>query len=135
MTTPATDAARFDLDAAPIRIGRVTLRVRDLAAVSRFYRDVIGLLLLEDTPARAVLGTGLRPLLVLQGDKALRPRDRREAGLFHTAFLLSTRGDLGRFFAHVRALGIRIDGASDHWVSEAVYLADPEGNGIEVYAD
>lgn len=135
MTTLAPDAARFDLSAAPIRIGRVTLRVRDLAAVSRFYQDIIGLRLLEDTPTRVVLGVGRRPLLVLEGDPALRSRDRREAGLFHTAFLLPTRADLGRWFAHARASGVRLDGASDHRVSEAIYLADPEGNGIEVYTD
>jgi catechol 2,3-dioxygenase len=135
MTSLATETARFDLDAAPIRIGRVTLRVRDLVAVSRFYRDIIGLRLLEETPTRTVLGAGQRPLLVLEGDPTLRPRDRREAGLFHTAFLLPSRADLGRWFAHARASGAPIDGASDHRVSEAIYLADPEGNGIEVYAD
>jgi catechol 2,3-dioxygenase len=135
MTSLATETARFDLDAAPIRIGRVTLRVRDLATVSRFYQDIIGLRVLEDTPTRTVLGAGRRPLLVLEGDPTLRPRDRREAGLFHTAFLLPTRADLGRWFAHARASGASIDGASDHRVSEAIYLADPEGNGIEVYTD
>jgi catechol 2,3-dioxygenase len=135
MTSLATETARFNLDAAPIRIGRVALRVRDLATVSRFYQDIIGLRLLEDTPNRAVLGTGRRPLLVLEGDPALRPRDPREAGLFHIAFLLPSRADLGRWFAHAGASGIRLDGASDHRVSEATYLADPEGNGIEVYTD
>jgi catechol 2,3-dioxygenase len=135
MTTLAPDTARFVLDAAPIRIGRVTLRVRDLAAVSRFYQDIIGLRLLEETPTRVTLGAGRRPLLVLDGNPTLLPRDRREAGLFHTAFLLPTRADLGRWFAHARASGALIDGASDHRVSEAIYLADPESNGIEVYTD
>jgi catechol 2,3-dioxygenase len=135
MTALAADTARFDLDAAPIRIGRVTLRVRNLSRASRFYQDVIGLRPLDETPCRVTLGAGRRPLLVLEGDPALRPLDRREAGLFHTAFLLPSRADLGRWFAHARARGVRLDGASDHEVSEAIYLADPEGNGIEIYAD
>src|SRR5690606_36812044 len=66
---------------------------------------------------------------------ALPPVDRRKAGLFHTAFLMPTRADLADWVGHIAEARIRIQGASDHIVSEAFYLADPEGNGIEVYAD
>ncbi|MBI3674724.1 MAG: VOC family protein, partial [Rhizobiales bacterium] len=64
-----------------------------------------------------------------------QPGPRREAGLFHTAFLLPSRAVLGRWLAHTARTGLALLGASDHIVSEAVYLNDPEDNGIEVYAD
>lgn len=127
--------AFFDMDAAPLRIGRVGLKVRDLAAVTDFYERVIGLERLEEDGATVFLGRAGRALLALTGDPALRPDATREAGLFHTAFLLPDRADLGRWLVHAGDLGVRIDGASDHAVSEAIYLADPESNGIEIYAD
>ena len=65
----------------------------------------------------------------------LAPNDRRQAGLFHTAFLMPSRADLARWLGFVGQAGVSLQGASDHIVSEAIYLADPEGNGIEVYAD
>jgi catechol 2,3-dioxygenase len=68
-------------------------------------------------------------------DPAAKPDDPRSAGLFHTAFLLPTRADLGRWVKHAIEKRIPISGASDHFVSEALYLNDPEGNGIEIYAD
>lgn len=125
----------FDMRAAPMRIGRVRLRVRDLAAVARFYRDVIGLAVLQQGEGSMLLGTVSAPLLELVGDPSLRPRDGRGAGLFHVAFLLPGRADLGRWLAFAGAHGVALHGASDHRVSEALYLADPEGNGIEIYAD
>lgn len=125
----------FDLRAAPMAIGRVRLRVRDLGGVAGFYRDAIGLDPLRDEPGVITLGTAGRPLLELVGDPALRARDRRDASLFHTAFRLPGRADLARWLAFAGAQGVALLGASDHGVSEAVYLADPEGNGIEVYAD
>lgn len=75
------------------------------------------------------------PLLDLLSDPSATPRDPRDAGLFHTAFLLPSRADLARWLAHAILLDVPLQGASDHIVSEAIYLADPEGNGIEVYAD
>ena len=126
---------RFDLGAAPLRIGRVRLRVRDLERMARFYEKVMGLDRLEAGGDVVSLGVGGEPLLELKGDPALAPLDRREAGLFHTAFLLPDRAALARWLAHARGAGIRLEGASDHRVSEALYLSDPEGNGIEVYAD
>jgi catechol 2,3-dioxygenase len=125
----------FNHAEAPLRIGRVRLRVRDPGAVSRFYQSVIGLAVLDRGPRGITLGVGSVALLELLADPAASPRNPRDAGLFHTAFLLPTRADLARWLAHAIRLGVQLHGASDHIVSEAVYLVDPEGNGIEVYAD
>lgn len=122
-------------NAAPLEIGRVTLTVRDLAAVGAFYENVIGLERLEADASRAIYGAGGRALLELRGDPAARRASRREAGLFHTAFLLPARADLGAWLGYSAASGVQLHGASDHLVSEALYLADPEGNGIEIYVD
>lgn len=131
----ATDMDYFDMDAAPMRIGTVQLKVRDLEAVATFYRRVLGLVPIEASSSRVVLGNGAGPILDLLGQAALVPLDSRQAGLFHTAFLLPSRGDLARWLAHASESQITLQGASDHTVSEALYLSDPEGNGIEVYAD
>jgi catechol 2,3-dioxygenase len=128
-------AAFFDMQAAPMRIGTVRLKVRDPEAVAAFYQRVLGLGTIEARDSRVVLGSGATPLLELEGDANLARRDPRQAGLFHTAFLMPTRGDLARWLAHAAAAKVPLHGASDHIVSEAIYLADPEGNGIEVYAD
>jgi len=119
---------------APIQIGRVALIVNDLDRVADFYQSAIGLERLSGGGEELVLGAGSLPLLELHRDKAARPRPQ-EAGLFHTAFLLPDRRALGRWLRHAADRGIGLDGASDHLVSEAVYLRDPEGNGIEIYAD
>ncbi|MFC4352172.1 VOC family protein [Fodinicurvata halophila] len=125
----------FDMRAAPMRIGSVRLKVRDLDVVASFYKSVLGLTQLETTTGRITLGHDTSPLLELVGDPELAPNDRRQAGLFHTAFLMPTRADLARWLAHAVAASVPLQGASDHIVSEAIYLADPEGNGIEVYVD
>src|SRR5690606_21437962 len=133
MMTKATDF--FDMNAAPMRIGKVRLKVRDLDTISSFYQNVLGLAVLAQDDGEARLDAGHAPLLVLENDPTLAPRDRRQAGLFHTAFLMPSRADLARWLGHVGRAHIPLHGASDHIVSEAIYLADPEGNGIEVYAD
>ncbi|GGH48624.1 VOC family protein [Frigidibacter albus] len=120
---------------APLEIGHVALTVRDLDAVAAFYQRALGLDPLSQDGEIVRLGTGDRTLLELRRDPAARVSSPREAGLFHTAFLLPARADLGRWLAHAAESGLRLQGASDHLVSEAVYLADPEGNGIEVYVD
>jgi catechol 2,3-dioxygenase len=125
----------FDMHAAPLRIGTVRLKVRDLDVVSTFYQSVLGLSPVATSEHRVTLGAGSTPLLELEGDPSLSPLDPRQAGLFHTAFLLPTRSDLARWVAHAAEARVPLQGASDHIVSEAFYLADPEGNGIEVYAD
>ncbi|MCC5978396.1 MAG: VOC family protein [Salinarimonas sp.] len=130
-----TTDGSFDMSAAPLRIATLTLKVRDLAGIAQFYRDILGLAVIASGEARISLGIGGQPLLILEGDPALDPLNPREAGLFHTAFLLPGRADLGRWLAHAMRSGVRLQGASDHIVSEALYLADPEGNGIEIYRD
>ena len=125
----------FNHATPPLRIGRVRLRVRDLSRISEFYQRVLGLALIDQSADMVTLGTGTVPLLELSGDPSATPRNPCDAGLFHTAFLLPTRADLARWLAYADSLGVRLQGASDHIVSEAIYLADPEGNGIEVYSD
>lgn len=116
-------------------IDHIALTVRDLPGMATFYERALGLVPLAGDGATRRLGAGDRLLLELRGDRAARPGDPRQAGLFHTAFLLPGRADLGRWLRHAAALGLPLTGASDHGVSEALYLDDPEGNGIEIYRD
>jgi catechol 2,3-dioxygenase len=120
---------------APMRIGTVALTVRDLDTVSRFYREVIGLTPIETGTGLVRLGVGETVLLELRHDPAAPLASPRAAGLFHTAFLLPNRTDLAQWLLHAAEQRVTLQGASDHLVSEAIYLADPEGNGIEVYWD
>ena len=120
---------------APLEIGRIALTVNDLSAIRSFYERALGLRTLSEDGESALLGAGGRALLELRQDRSARRSSRREAGLFHTAFLLPSRDALGRWLRHAVATGLPLEGASDHLVSEAIYLSDPEGNGIEVYRD
>lgn len=120
---------------APLRIETVALTVRDLDRVSRYYQDMIGLHLVSAEDGLHRLGAGGRVFLELRHDPAARLSSRREAGLFHVAFLLPQRSDLADWMLHAAAKRVPLDGASDHLVSEAMYLTDPEGNGIEIYRD
>ncbi|HEY4399410.1 MAG TPA: VOC family protein [Lactobacillaceae bacterium] len=119
-----------------ITLGPVALRVRDLAAMARYYQEAFGFVILAQTARQIVLGQRLdrAPLLILEAQPDA-PYDPRSAGLFHTAFLLPTRKDLGLMLRRLLQLGVPIGGASDHGFSEALYLQDPEGNGIEIYQD
>jgi catechol 2,3-dioxygenase len=121
--------------AAPIEIGHVVLTVQDLPGLTTFYRRLLGLEPLAEAGGEVTLGAGGRALLVLRADPAARRASPAEAGLFHTAFLMPDRAALARWLIHAAGLRAPLQGASDHGVSEAIYLADPEGNGIEVYAD
>lgn len=120
---------------APMEIGHVALTVHDLAGVGAFYQAALGLERIGGSGEVQRFGAGDRVLLELRQDKAARQRSSREAGLFHTAFLLPSRAALGRWLRHAAETRVPIQGASDHLVSEAIYLADPEGNGIEIYCD
>ena len=119
----------------PIHVGRVGLIARDADALAAWYRDVVGLHELGRADGNVTMGAGERPLLEIEQRADARPDDPRGAGLFHTAFLLPSRVDLGRWIRNASERRYRIDGASDHLVSEALYLNDPEGNGVEIYAD
>lgn len=120
---------------APMEIGRVALTVHDLNRVGTFYEAALGLERLSSDRATASYGAGGRVLIELRADPAARRAGPTEAGLFHTAILLPSRADLGAWLIHAGQGGVQLQGASDHLVSEAIYLADPEGNGIEIYRD
>ncbi|HEY8381501.1 MAG TPA: VOC family protein [Microvirga sp.] len=133
--SPLRNAAGVTSGGAPLRIGAVALIARDLDGMSRFYREVMGLALVDREPGRHRLGVGGTVLLDIAHDPGAQPLDPRSAGLFHTAFLVPSRTDLAQWLTWVADRGVRLQGASDHRVSEAIYLADPEGNGIEIYRD
>ena len=119
----------------PLRIGAVGLKARDLSRLADFYTQAIGLQLIDRDAKSARLGAGGVTLLEIESSPGAKPDDPRTAGLYHTAFLQPTRGDLARWLIHVAQNRVALSGASDHAVSEAIYLDDPEGNGIEVYRD
>ncbi|MGU3495377.1 VOC family protein [Xanthobacteraceae bacterium A53D] len=118
-----------------LAMGKVVLTVNDLDQVSAFYERAVGLHRLKGDGESVELGVGGTTLLELRRDASARRRTNKEAGLFHTAFLLPTRADLARWTHHAIDSHTPVTGASDHAVSEAIYLADPEGNGVEIYAD
>ena len=115
-------------------IGPVALTVSDLDRSVAFYRDSLGMQLHRRDGDTAWLGDGTTDLLELTGVPAAR-RMRGTTGLYHFAILVPTRADLARVLAHLVATHTPLQGLSDHGVSEAIYLADPDGNGIEVYRD
>lgn len=117
-----------------LRMGTVHLRVADLDATGRFYRETIGLDEIERQEGVAWLGAGTRRLLALHA----MPDGRRvhgAPGLYHVAILTPRRGALANALARLARRNPAGLGAADHGVSEALYLADPEGNGIEIYRD
>jgi catechol 2,3-dioxygenase len=118
------------------RLGRVKLQISDLERSLGFYWEVLGLRALERVDNRALLGPhGGEPIVELIERKGARTVPRRGLlGLYHFAILLPDRASLGRFLRHLIQRGAR-PGMSDHLVSEAIYLQDPDNLGIEVYAD
>jgi len=119
-------------------MGSVRLTVTDPEGMRDFYRDAIGLSELQPEDGIARLGTdgdSDEAIVELAGDPDAPPRPRGTSGLFHLAILVPTRADLARALQRVAEAGWRLSGASDHLVSEALYLTDPEGNGIELYRD
>lgn len=119
----------------PVHVADVHLTVRDLARVSDFYQKMIGLEVLEQNQSGHVLGVDGKPLLTLSTRTDVERAPTTAAGLFHTAFLVPSRDDLALWLTHAAHNNVQLQGASDHLVSEALYLADPEGNGIEIYRD
>jgi catechol 2,3-dioxygenase len=145
MSIPATRSGGASFTEAPpayqlpadLRLGPVRLQIADLERSVAYYERVIGLRLLERTASSATLGphdddAALVELRERVGATAVPRRGR--LGLYHFAILLPDRASLGRFVAHLSSID-EYAGMSDHLVSEAIYLSDPDGLGIEVYAD
>ena len=133
-TTPAQPAIHPDT-----RIGHVHLKVADLPRAIAFYRDAFGFELMEtygDSAAFLSAG-GYHHHLGLNTweSRGGPPPPRGATGLYHVAFLYPNRQELARALQRLLDHGVPIDGASDHGVSEAIYLRDPDGNGIEIYRD
>lgn len=127
-------------------IGRVRLRVGDLERSLRFYRDVLGLRVAREEGSSVALvarsedgqdGNGGRELIVLEERPGIRRRPARPVttGLYHVALLVPTRAELGRALLGLHQAQYPLRGMSDHAVSESLYLDDPDGNGLEIYAD
>lgn len=120
---------------ATLRCGVVRLAVRDLAQSLAYYQDRIGLQMHRREGAVAFLGAGGDDLLALVEQPGAHPVQRGRTGLYHYALLTPDRAALSRVLNHLLATNTPIDGASDHGVSEALYLSDPDGHGIEIYRD
>jgi catechol 2,3-dioxygenase len=127
----ATAAAQLP---AATRMGAVHVTIADLERSLAFYRTVVGLEPLAQSPARVSLGADGTELLVLVEERGAAPAPRH-TGLYHFALLLPERRDLAGWLAHAVRDRVPLVGLSDHFVSEAIYLSDPDGHGIEIYWD
>jgi catechol 2,3-dioxygenase len=116
------------------RVGAVHLTVTDLDRSLAFYEDAIGLHVHRREGAVAALGAGAEDLVVLHEDRVARPAGRH-AGLYHVALLYPSREELARVTTRLAATRVPIEGASNHGTHEAIYLPDPDGNGLELAAD
>jgi catechol 2,3-dioxygenase len=137
LPSDASRAERQRLLPDVLRLGPVRLRVSDLRRSLDYYTQVLGLEARDVTATTAALHAHGEdtPLIMLDAHPETSPvRMQSRLGLYHFAILLPDRAALGRFLAHVAASGTHV-GASNHLVSEALYLRDPDGLGIEVYAD
>lgn len=114
----------------------VTIRVLDLKKSINFYTNTLGMKLINQNETQADLGANSKDVLlsIIQLENG-SPKESRTAGLYHVAYLLPTRKDLGLILKHFIELKTPLQGASNHGISEAIYLADPDGNGIEIAAD
>ncbi|WP_080848831.1 VOC family protein [Cytobacillus gottheilii] len=119
-----------------VYVGHVHLKVQDLQRSLAFYQDILGLTVLEQSDHTALLSAdGKTELISLTQPSPIFPKQNRTSGLYHFALLLPERKDLAAVIRHLISTGYPLQGASDHLVSEALYLADPDGNGIEIYRD
>ncbi|WP_046174274.1 VOC family protein [Domibacillus indicus] len=116
-------------------VGEVNINVTNLFRSIDFYTKVIGLKVLKQSERQAVLtADGQTALVTLEQPEGVMPKKGRTAGLYHFAILLPERKDLAVFLRHLLKTGCQF-GAADHYVSEAIYIDDPDGNGIEIYRD
>ncbi len=133
-TTPSPTTPRIDPSTT---LGTVRLTVSDLSRSRAFYEQALGLRPVELDDGGLAFGDPANgsALVAVRGDAAAPPLRRRSTGLFHLAVLVPSRRDLAFALARVADAHWPLDGASDHLVSEALYLSDPDGNGIEIYRD
>ncbi|MEW9052137.1 MAG: VOC family protein [Neobacillus sp.] len=116
-------------------VGQVNLKVQNLQRSLAFYKEVIGFKVLEQTERSAALSAdGKNVLLSIEQPNNVVPKQGRTTGLYHYALLLPKRSDLATIVQYFLEIGLQF-GSSDHLVSEALYLSDPDGNGIEIYVD
>ncbi|MDQ0229128.1 VOC family protein [Metabacillus malikii] len=116
-------------------VGHVNINVEKLARSIQFYQDILGFDILEQTASTTKLTTdGKMSILSLEQPENVIPKQERTTGLYHFALLLPTQKDLANIVVHLMNNGVRF-GSSDHLVSEALYLNDPDGNQIEIYID
>ncbi len=135
MQTQAQTESAYSIHSSTA-IGLVTLTVADLARSVRFYEDVLGFRVIEQTQEGASLGAQAGPaLLNLSVRPGATPKPARATGLYHFAILVPDRVALGYSLHRLADTRYPLAGASDHLVSEALYLSDPDGNGIEIYRD
>lgn len=118
-----------------ISLGVVTLQVHDILHMTQFYSEVIGMKVLETDEDSVLLGTVEHSLLRLITNKDVIHATGRRSGLYHFALLLPEENDLLAMITMIQKHGFNIQGAADHLFSQAIYLDDPEGNGIEIYVD
>ncbi|WP_147805055.1 VOC family protein [Alkalicoccus halolimnae] len=117
-------------------VSEAALKVKDLETTTAFYEKTLGFSVLQYSSNKAVLtADGSTPLLTLHSSPFYNKPARSRTGLFHIAFLLPDRASLGGILQRLLENNYPLQGASDHHVSEALYLADPEGNGLELYCD
>ncbi len=137
--TNGKSAHRFRPIAAGVTIGHVHLKVSNLERAIGFYADVLGFEVTDRFGRNAAFlsAGGYHHHIGLNtwDSQGGQPPPPGATGLYHAAILYPTRADLGDALRRLLAHGIRIDGASDHGVSEAIYLRDPDGNGLELYTD
>ncbi len=132
----STSAPASESIAPETSVGTVRLTVSDLARSTHFYEHVLGLRAADGENGSVSLSAGGRRVLVeLHGDSSAPPLDPRSPGLYHMAILMPDRRELAIALARLGSRRWPLTGASDHLVSEALYLADPDGNGIEIYRD
>jgi catechol 2,3-dioxygenase len=118
-----------------IYVGEVNIKVKNLDNALTFYQTIMGFKVLDKTDRKAALTTdGKTALVTLEQPENVIPKEGRMSGLYHFAILLPSRADLSVFLRHFLGTGYPL-GAADHYVSEALYITDPDGNGIEVYRD
>lgn len=122
-----------------VRVGHVHLKVADLDRALRFYRDVLGFEITQRYGSQAAFlsAGGYHHHIGLNTweSRGGSPPPQGATGLYHVAILYPTRRELADAYRRLRVAGIHLDGAADHGVSEALYLRDPDGNGVELYWD